>query len=514
MRLFHKSIFIVAALFLTMASVQADENVWKNDLRTKFLNNESVIMEINIRSFNSQDIDGDGFIREDIGEVRGSFLNATERLDELKNLGINTLHVLPVTPVGKFKALGTAGSLYAAAGFDSLSEDLGDKTSNLTVEEQAKIFIQEAHKRGIRIIVDIPACASYDLYLQRPDLFVTSSAGEPIVPEDWTDVRLLSAGTEDKIDAGVYNLYKDFVKLVQNLGVDGIRADVAHCKTMAFWKELIEYSRKNDSEFLWLAESSESWHDPISPQAVFTPYDKLLEAGFDGYYGSFFNIKDWKTSKDLYNDVSLTLSEVKNFKDKKSSIGSFTTHDEVSPILLRGEAMSDMIIWLNATLPVNSYFVDGFQTGDDYNYKMGNKLAPTTSTDDDTYFTHRGKIDIFNYSRKPGGKNQTLRNDFLLGNNVKSSLTPLLNEGTFNLLNTKNPKVFAYTFSNQTKRVITIGNLNYDHSEKAVVKIPKYNSHQNVLPIKISSMPNVKKGKILLNLAPGEIVVLTVHELL
>lgn len=63
-----------------------------------------------------------------------------------------------------------------------------------------------------------------------------------------------------------------------------------------------------------------------------------------------------------------------------------------------------MIIWLNATLPVDSYFVDGFQTGDDYNYKMGNKLAPATNTDDDMYFTHRGKIDIFNFSRKPDGK--------------------------------------------------------------------------------------------------------------
>ena len=46
--------------------------------------------------------------------------------------------------------------------------------------------------------------------------------------------------------------------------------------------------------------------------------------------------------------------------------------------------MSDMIIWLNATLPIDSYFVDGFQTGDDYSYKMGNKLAPSTNTDDDT----------------------------------------------------------------------------------------------------------------------------------
>ena len=56
---------------------------YKNNLRTKFQNNEAIIMEINIRSFNSQDIDADGFIREDLGEKRGTFLNAIDRLDEL-----------------------------------------------------------------------------------------------------------------------------------------------------------------------------------------------------------------------------------------------------------------------------------------------------------------------------------------------------------------------------------------------------------------------------------------------
>ncbi len=507
------SAVLVSALYLSSPAC-ANDTLWKNDLRTLFLNNQAVIMEVNMRSMNAQDINGDGFIQEEIGEVRGNFLNAIERLDELKSLGINTLHVLPITPTGKLKALGTAGSLYAAAGFDSLNTDLIDKNSKLSAEEQAKRFIDEAHKRNIRIIADVPACASYDLYLHRPDLFVSAQSGEPVIPSDWTDVRLLSVGTEDKVDPNVYSLYKDFVKYMINLGVDGIRADVAHSKTALFWKNLIEYSRSKNPEFLWLAESSENWHDAISPQAVFTPYDKLLEAGFDGYYGAFFDLKDWKTSKDLYNQISTTLNETKKFKEKKSVIGSFTTHDEVSPILIKGPKFSEMIIWLNATLPVDSYFVDGFQTGDDYNYKMGNKLAPSTNTDDDTYFTHRGKIDIFNYSRKPGGDNETIRNDFLLGNNVKKSLNTVLNEGTFTPLKTKNSKVFAYTFGNNVKRVITIGNLDYENPIKTTVKIPKYNPRFNVLPIKISTMPDVKNGKVSLTLKPGEIVVLVVHELL
>ncbi len=68
---------------------------------------------------------------------------------------------------------------------------------------------------------------------------MTNQTGEPIIPaEDWTDVRLLASGTEENINPSVYNLYKDFVKYMISLGVDGIRADVAHSKTQAFWKRI------------------------------------------------------------------------------------------------------------------------------------------------------------------------------------------------------------------------------------------------------------------------------------
>ena len=505
--------FLMAILLSHGAYASGDDYTWKNDLRSKFLNNETVIMEINLRSFNSNDIDGDGFIQEDKGEERGTFINAVKRLDEIKNLGINTLHILPVTPVGKLKALGTAGSLYSASDFKSLNPDLYDKNSELSIEQQAKLFIDEAHKRGIRIIVDVPACGSYDLFLQRPDVFVLTPSGEPVLPADWTDVRLLSTGTEDKIDVNSYSLYKDFVKFMINLGVDGIRADVAHSKTALFWKELIKYSRDKDPQFLWLAESSELWHDAISPYAVFTPYDKLLEAGFDGYYGSFSNIKNWENAQEFYSNISTSLNETKKFKDKKSVIGSFSTHDDVSPVILKGVALSDMIIWLNATLPVNSYFVDGFQTGDNYMYLMGNKPAPSSNTDDDIYFTHRGQIDIFNLSRKPGGENVYLKNDFILANNVKFNLLPVLNQGTFTPIKLKNEKVFAYTIAADKKRVVVIGNLNFKDSEKAAVSIPKFNKKDTIIPIKISNMPSIRGGKIYADLKAGEIIVLIVKSI-
>jgi hypothetical protein len=183
---------------------------------------------------------------------------------------------------------------------------------------------------------------------------------------------------------------------------------------------------------------------------------------------------------------------------------------------LKGPQFSEMMIWLNATLPVNSYFVDGFQTGDDYMYRKGNRLADESNTDDDTYFTHRGKIDIFNFSRKPEGDFEHLRGEFLLGNDVKQSVVSTLNESNFSQLKNNNQKkVFSYMFANNIKKVITIGNLDFENNAKVIVKVPKFNPNkQNLLPIKISKMPDVKRGKVYLNLNPGEIVVFIIHELL
>jgi len=250
--------FSCALIIAAAASgmVFAGEN---NDLRSLFLKNKANICGINLRTFNAKDINGNEIIDE--GEAGGNFLNAIERLDEIQNLGINVLHVLPITPVGRLKALGTAGSVYAAEDFWSINPQLVDKISNLSDIEQAKKFINECHKRNIRVIIDLPSCGAYDLFLTHPELFIKDSRQCSIVPTDWTDVRLLNTGTNKRLNQDVLDAHKRFVNLVLELGADGIRADVATIKPSAFWVEIIKYTRAKDPEFLFLAEASDSWRD-------------------------------------------------------------------------------------------------------------------------------------------------------------------------------------------------------------------------------------------------------------
>lgn len=506
MKNFKNMLLVLILVFFSAAKVWAAD-VWVNDLRTLFLSNNAIIYAINLRTFTADDKNKNGIIEEELGETSGTFLNAIDRLDEIQLMGINTLHLLPITPVGKVKALGTAGSLYSAVSFNELNPQLKDKNCKLSIEEEARKFINECHKRKIRVIFDLPSCASYDLYLKRPELFKLDKAQNPIVPADWTDVRLLDAGTNSQINMDVYKLYQDFVDMAINLEADGIRADVATIKPYEFWKKLISETRARNPQFLFMAEASPSWTKPPSEYAVFTPYNKLLEAGFDGYYGSYFNLKDWKTAGDLYSHVRFNLDLAKKYPDGKSVIGSFATHNEISPILVNGTQYAKMIIWLNATLPLNPYFVDGFPTGDDYLYFWANKKAKKTFTDDDYYFVHRGQIDIFNFSRMPRGNHYDVLQDFMLANRFKAFAKNVISQGTFTTYRTTSPSVFAYARTYDKATTVVIGNLDFKKTQNVKVFIPKISPESETIPIKILSIPKLSKGKITVNLTPGEIQV-------
>lgn len=172
-----------------------------------------------------------------------------------------------------------------------------------------------------------------------------------------------------------------------------------------------------------------------------------------------------------------------------------------------------MIIWLNATLPVNSYFVDGFDTGDNYIYLWANKEAFKSFTDDDYYFVHRGKIDIFNFSRQPGAKNEDLLGTFVLANGVKRQFSTMINNGKFIPLRTSAAQVFAYAISYGGKSVVVFGNLNFRNNVDVTVSVPKLEEKNIVIPVRLDTIPIAQKGAFKVTLQPGETQVLLLNDL-
>lgn len=493
--------------FMLVSAMSTQAAVWTNDLRTLFQEGKANIYVLNLRTFSAEDINRNEIIELEKGEKSGTFTGAIKRLDNLQLHGVNTVHLLPITPVGKLKALGTAGSLYALDGFSSLNPQLDDKQNALSVYEEARLFVDEAHKRGIRVIVDLPSCGSYDLFLRRPELFALNKEGQPIVPADWTDVRLFKTKEVDgALNEELYDEHKKFVDMVQNLGVDGIRADVATSKPYEFWQMLISYARKRDPQFLFLAEASPEWTEPVAQEVDFTPYDKLVSAGFDGYLGNFMNYSKFTGVEDLFKSYEDAMDLGERYGSAKSIILNFATHDDISPILINSNYPSQLL-WLSATLPGNMYFVNGFMTGDFYIYSYANKNADKTYTDDKTYYVHKGKLDIFNFSRRAGSSKSTLAQEYVLASNLKNYVSDLIKTEP-NILKTTNKDIWAYEYKNNNQKLVVILNHNSQSEASGQVSYKGVERFDELLPLKLSNGSiTFEKGKFDVRLAPSDIAV-------
>src|SRR5574344_2120723 len=507
MKILKRILICLIVLLLTEACSYA--RPWNNNLKSLLSTNTAIISSINIRSFGANHNNSDRIIDEKAGDIKGSLLNDIDKLDIVKASGINVIEIMPITPVGKYKALGTAGSLFAPSSFNQINPQLKDSNSNFTLYNEVRTFINECHNRNINVIVDLPCCASYDLYLKRPELFKKDKNGQPIIPSDWTDVRLLDAGTDSQINNDVYNLYAEFIDMITDLGFDGVKANEPEIKPYIFWSKLISETKSRIPNFIFFTDASEISHKQIPQELQMTDFNKLLAAGCDSYYGTYNDMKTWKSANELYNSLNKDKFITKEFNNTKNVVGNFATHDELSPILEGGFPLSQMIIWLNAVLPINSYYLDGFPTGADYIYFWGNKKAPKTYTDDEYYFVHRGQFDIFNFSAPPKGKYPQLYNDFITANRFKLVFSQVLNKGKFDKLRTfGSHSVFAFSQTLDQNKLIVIGNLDYKNPAIVSVIAPKISPKTQVIPIHFINTPKVSRNKIQTMLNPGEIQVL------
>ena len=499
---------IILTFIFLFSPVWASENNNSNSsLRNLFINKKAVIYAINIRSFGAKDLNGDEIVDTDY-EEKGTFLNAAERLDELKRLGINTIYLLPITKTGKLKALGTAGSLYSMDSFNRINPQFDDTNNQLDIKDEAKFFMDEAHKKGFKVMVDLPSCGSYDMTLEKPELFLKNKDNSAITPSDWTDVRLFKTLERDgKLNDALMQEYKSFIDLAIELNADGIRADVAGIKPKEFWLEIIKYTREKNPEMFFLAEASNSWSNPIKPYSDYLSVNELLQTGFDGYYGEYMNFLGYKDGREFIKTLEREKKILKKFDNKKATMATFATHDQTSPNINGDGIYSKMIIWLSTTLPTNTYYLDGFPTGDRYIYGYENKKANKSSTDDDYLFVHRGKFDIFNFSRRPGGENSEIRDEILASNRFRIWAGDILSYGSLKFIKTGNKNVVAFERKYKKDKVIVIFNMDQKSPNSAKIHIPQLKKANNFTPIREAKNYTVENNNIIFNLSNGEIAV-------
>ncbi len=159
----------------------------------------------------------------------GTFAGLEKRIPELQQLGITTIWLLPIHPVGVKNRKGTLGSPYAVQDYYGINPEFG------TLDDFKKL-LATVHGHGMKLIIDLVANhTSWDskLITEHPEWFTKNGKGEIVAPNaDWKDVADL-----DYSKSGLRRYMIDMLLYwVRDIGIDGFRCDVAEMVPTDFWE--------------------------------------------------------------------------------------------------------------------------------------------------------------------------------------------------------------------------------------------------------------------------------------
>jgi len=149
----------------------------KNDINGNWSKKASTY-NIFIRLTTAYDHDHNGKIdinvNDDGWRETGTFLKTIALFPYFKKLGINTLHLLPITSIGTDGHKGNLGSPYAIKNPYTLDENLSEPILDIDVNKQFLSFIEAAKLMGFRIILEFvfrTAAKDSDWIPQYPEWF-------------------------------------------------------------------------------------------------------------------------------------------------------------------------------------------------------------------------------------------------------------------------------------------------------------------------------------------------------
>jgi glycosidase len=233
MRIIRRILFLITAAALLGGAAFADPDVSQQSARlTPQWIRDSVIYEIFTRNFSPE----------------GTFNAVTTRLDDLKDFGVNVLWLMPIQPIGQVARKGGVGSPYAISDYYAIDPSYG-------TPDDLKRLIAEAHKRGLKVIMDLVAnhTAWDSVMMAHPEFYKQNAAGKVIPPvPEWTDVAGLNYASP-QLREYMIAMMKHWVT---DFDFDGFRCDVAYMVPTDFWEQARTELEKIKPGILMLAEAT------------------------------------------------------------------------------------------------------------------------------------------------------------------------------------------------------------------------------------------------------------------
>ena len=177
----------------------------------------------------------------------GSFNAARAQLPRLKDLGVDIVWIMPIQPIGVLQRKGTMGSYYAISDYTGVNTEYG------TLEE-LKAYIDEAHKLGMKVILDwVANHTSPDEVDTNPGWHMRDGNGELAVQYDWYDITEL-----DYDNAEMRRAMIDAMKYwVEEVDLTVSAMDMAMLVPTPFWEEAVAELKQIKPDLFMLAEAEE-----------------------------------------------------------------------------------------------------------------------------------------------------------------------------------------------------------------------------------------------------------------
>jgi alpha-amylase len=183
----------------------------------------------------------------------GTITAFSRQMPRLREMGIDILWFMPITPISVEKRLGSLGSYYACSDYVSVNPEFG------TLDDFAKL-VKDAHALGLKVIIDIVANhTGWDHHWtwEHPDYYRRNLDGKFFDAHGWEDVIDLNYDNPQLRQAmiGVMRFW------IERCDVDGFRCDMAMLVPLDFWREA-RVALDPLKPLFWLAECEEiAYHE-------------------------------------------------------------------------------------------------------------------------------------------------------------------------------------------------------------------------------------------------------------
>ncbi len=220
----------------------------------------------------------------------GTITAFQKELPRLRDMGIDILWFMPLTPISIEKRQGTLGSYYACSDYTSVNKEFG------TLEDFKQLVVS-AHELGFKVIIDwVANHTGYDHVWTKeyPQFYKRNSEGKFYDEFGWSDVI--------DLDYNNRNLWEVMVTVmdfwIKECDIDGFRCDMAHLVPLDFWFYARTILDKRKRLF-WLAESEVAEYHRVFDATYAWELLHIMEA----VYKSTATLKDLRNVLDKYDTI-------------------------------------------------------------------------------------------------------------------------------------------------------------------------------------------------------------------